>query len=51
MAQTFNPNTQEAAAGRSLNQSQPVLQSELQDIWEYREKPCFENIKQTNKNI
>lgn len=49
MAQTFNLNTQEAS--RSLNRSQPVLQSELQDIWDYREKPYFENIKQTNKNI
>ena len=47
VAQTFNPSTQEAEAGRSLwVQSQPGLQSESQDSQDcYIEKPCPTNQK------
>lgn len=47
---TFDPSTQEAETGESLKvQGQPTLQSELQDIQDYTEKPCFEKIKKKKK--
>lgn len=50
VAHTFNPSTQEAEAGKSLQiPDQAGLQTELQDSQGYTEKPCPGKEKRKEK--
>jgi hypothetical protein len=49
VAHAFNPSTQEAEAGGSLNQGQPGLQSEFQDSQGYTENLCLREKKERKK--